>query len=161
MAKDVQRPWWVGVTVTLIGAIWLYGAADLTQGSAMAVIGPGLFVTAVGAALVLFGVAYTVQVMTSRAEIPTADAEDGAVVVPFRPGAFALALAAVAAPYLIMKVVGFPITATLVFAGVARAFGSRRLLLDLAIGAVVAVVSWFAFTWLGVNLGSALPLLKI
>jgi putative tricarboxylic transport membrane protein len=126
----------------------------------MAVIGPGFFVTAVGLALVVFGALHTAQVMLSRHEPEAADAEDGALVVPFRAGAFLTALASVAAPVLMMRVLGFPLTAALVFAGVARAFGSRRLLLDLLIGAAVSISSWFLFGWLGVNLGAFLPLLK-
>jgi putative tricarboxylic transport membrane protein len=48
---------------------------------------------------------------------------------------------------------GFIVTAALVFALTTRAFGSRRILLDLAIGLFIAGLAWFGFSFLGVNLG--------
>jgi putative tricarboxylic transport membrane protein len=57
--------------------------------------------------------------------------------------------------------VGFPLTAALIFAAVAHAFGSRRTLFDLVVGAALSSTSWLVFSWLGVDLGGFLPLLHI
>ena len=70
-----------------------------------------------------------------------------------------MSLAGIALPLVAMVPLGFPITAMGTFALVARAFGSRRLGFDLAVGAVIGGVAWWSFSTLGVNLGKALPLL--
>ena len=54
-----------------------------------------------------------------------------------------------------MQRFGFVPTATLVFALTARAFGSIRLPFDLAIGLLIAALSWYGFSLLGVTLGPA------
>ena len=71
-----------------------------------------------------------------------------------------IAIASLAAPLVLMQAAGFPVTAAVVFAGVARAFGSRRPVVDILTGAVLGAVAWFFFNWLGVNLGPFLPLLS-
>jgi putative tricarboxylic transport membrane protein len=142
----------------LLGGLWIYGSTGLSQLSSIAGIGPGVFVTLIGIGLVLCGATLVFQMVLS-ADGPAPPPEDGAEIAPFRPGAFAVALLAVAAPLVLMKQVGFPVTAAIVFAGVTYAFGSRRVVKDFLIGAVLSVVSWFLFHWLGVDLGGFLPLL--
>jgi putative tricarboxylic transport membrane protein len=99
--------------------------------------------------------------MSRSVNVPAAPAEDGAEKTPFQAVPFVTALVAVASPMLLMTSVGFPLTAALIFAAVTRAFGSRRILFDLAVGAVLSSTSWFVFRWLGVELGSFLPLLRV
>jgi putative tricarboxylic transport membrane protein len=45
------------------------------------------------------------------------------------------------------------------FTLVTHAFGSRRTLLDLAIGFVLSAAAWWGFSHLGISLGGFLPLL--
>jgi putative tricarboxylic transport membrane protein len=73
--------------------------------------------------------------------------------------AFFTAVAAAGLPLITMKYLGFPVTAALSFALIARAFGSRRLPLDLAIGLILALIAYYGFTRLGVGLGAILPIL--
>lgn len=152
------RPYWLGLGVVAIGAVWLYGAASLPQTAQYAAIGPGLFVTVIGAALIVLGIALTVQIARGEQFAPQ-DSEDAMSDAPADWRALALAVAAAALPLLTIRQLGFPLTATLVFALVARAFGSRRPLLDLAIGLAISLLAYFGFVRLGVSLGGFLPLL--
>ena len=150
------RPWWLGAGVVAIGVVWLIGAARLPQGAQYAIIGPGLFVTLIGAGLVVLGVLLTVQIARGERFEPQ-DAEDAVANAPASWPALLIATAATALPLLTMRWLGFPLTAALSFALVARAFGSRRSLLDLVLGIALGAIAWTGFTRLGVTLGSFLP----
>jgi putative tricarboxylic transport membrane protein len=139
--------------------VWLYGAASLPQGAQYAVIGPGLFVTVIGIALVLLGALLTFQIARGERFSPQ-ESEDAVADAPADPKAFALAVTAAAVPLLLMRTIGFPLTSILSFALVARAFGSKRIVLDLAIGAILAAVAYWGFTRLGVGLGPIFPFLN-
>jgi putative tricarboxylic transport membrane protein len=143
-----------------LGGVWLYGASKLPQLSSIAGIGPGVFVTLIGIGLIVCGVVLVFQMVRSANDL-AAPAEDGAAKTPFQAIPFVTALVAVALPILLMTSIGFPLTATLIFAAVAHAFGSRRTLFDLVVGAVLSGTSWLVFRWLGVDLGGFLPLLHI
>ena len=160
MTSWLRRPWWVGVAIIAMGSVWLYGASTLSQSSSISGVGPGIFVTLIGVALIVCGVVLVFQ-MSRSVNVPAAPAEDGAKKTPFQAVPFVTALVAVASPMWLMTSVGFPLTAALIFAAVTRAFGSRRILFDLAVGAVLSSTSWFVFRWLGVELGSFLPLLRV
>lgn len=160
MTSWLRRPWWVGVAIIAMGSVWLYGASTLSQSSSISGVGPGTFVTLIGVALIVCGVVLVFQ-MSRAVNVPAAPAEDGAEKTPFQAVPFVTALVAVASPMWLMTSVGFPLTAALIFAAVTRAFGSRRILFDLAVGAVLSSTSWFVFRWLGVELGSFLPLLRV
>ena len=160
MTSWLRRPWWVGVAIVAMGSVWLYGASTLSQSSSISGVGPGIFVTLIGVALIVCGVVLVFQ-MSRSVNVPAAPAEDEAERTPFQAIPFLTALVAVASPMLLMTSVGFPLTAALIFAAVTRAFGSRRILFDLAVGAVLSSTSWFVFRWLGVELGSFLPLLRV
>lgn len=143
-----------------LGGVWLYGASNLQQSSSIAGIGPGVFVTLIGIGLVVCGVVLVFQMVRPANDL-AAPAEDGAVKTQFQTIPFVTALVAVALPILLMSSIGFPLTAALIFAAVAHAFGSRRTLFDLVVGAVLSGTSWLVFSWLGVDLGVFLPLLHI
>jgi putative tricarboxylic transport membrane protein len=160
MTSWLRRPWWVGVAIIAMGSVWLYGASTLSQSSSISGVGPGIFVTLIGVALIVCGVVLVFQ-MSRAVNVPAAPAEDGAEKTPFQAVPFVTALVAVASPMWLMTSVGFPLTAALIFAAVTRAFGSRRILFDLAVGALLSSTSWFVFRWLGVELGSFLPLLRV
>jgi putative tricarboxylic transport membrane protein len=140
-----------------LGGVWLYGAASLSQTAQYAQIGPGLFVTLIGAALVLLGVLLLIQIASGEKFLPQ-DAEDAMAEAPADPRALTLALAAAALPILTMRPLGFPLTGAFSFALVAAAFGSRRIAIDLGVGLALSVVAYFGFAQLGVTLGGFLPL---
>ena len=152
------RPWGLGLGLIAMGGVWLYGAAALPQTAQYAAIGPGLFVTLIGAALVILGALLLWQIAQGE-EFAPQDAEDAMADAPADRDALLTAVAAAGLPLLTMRWLGFPITGALSFALVARAFGSRRLLLDLLIGAILSVVAFIGFSRLGVGLGDIFPLL--
>jgi putative tricarboxylic transport membrane protein len=151
-APTPARPYWIGALVSAMGALWLYNAWGLPQGARYAAIGPGLFVTIAGGGLFILGIILMVQIHRGE-RFEAQDAEDAAANAPMDKTAFVTALAAVLIPILIMRPFGLPLTATLSFALVCRAFGSRRLVMDLVIGAIVGCLAWFAFSQLGLQLG--------
>ncbi len=153
------RPWWLGVGIIAMGAIWLYGAVSLPQTAQYAAIGPGLFVTLIGLALVILG-GFLLWQIAHGEEFAAQDSEDAMADAPADWTAFLTAVAAAGLPLLTMRTLGFPVTAAISFALVARAFGSRRLLLDIVIGAVLSVVAYFGFSRLGVSLGDVVPILS-
>jgi putative tricarboxylic transport membrane protein len=154
----VHRPWWLGLAVVTLGGVWLYNGLSSGRAHTISGVGPGLAVTLIGGALVILGVLFLIQlgrglsVESEAGETIEAQPRD-------RRMAALIAFVATAAPLLLIEHVGFPLTAAVVFAGVARAFGSRRLVVDVAIGLVLGSVSWAGFQLLGLNLGSFFPLL--
>ena len=152
------RPYWLGLAIIAIGFVWLYGAFSLPQTAQYARIGPGLFVTLIGASLVVLGGLLMMQIAQGE-QFSSQDSEDAEAGAPADRRALLLAAAAAALPLLVMPYLGFPLTATLSFALVARAFGSPRPAMDLLIGLALSLIAYFAFAWLGVTLGGFLPLL--
>ncbi len=150
------RPWWLGLAVLGTGGVWLYAAFSLPQTAQYAMVGPGTFVTLVGAGLVLLGILLLVQIARGERFAPV-EAEDVDVEAPVSRRAFWTAVAASAVPILTLRPLGFPITAVLVFALVARAFGSTTLVRDLALGLAIGLLCWYGFSVLGIGL----PLLPV
>lgn len=156
----IHKPWWLGLAVVALGGLWLYHGLSFGQTHNISGVGPGLAVTLIGGGLVLLGALLLVQVGRGTSSKP-----EPAELVDTNPGdrrkAALLAFAATAAPLLLIEQIGFPLTAAAVFAGVARAFGSRRLLVDLAIGLVLGAVTWGGFRLLGLDLGGLFPLASV
>jgi putative tricarboxylic transport membrane protein len=154
------RPWWLGIGIIAIGVVWLYGALSLPQTAQYARIGPGLFVAVIGVALIVLGALLIMQIWQGEVFTPQ-DSEDALAGAPADKTALLTAIAAAALPLLTIRTLGFPLTAMLSFTLVARAFGSRRVFLDLLIGAILSIIAFFGFVQLGVTLGEFFPLLNI
>lgn len=153
-----RRPWWVGLFVFVMGLIWLHGALSVNATTNFVGIGPAVMVQACGALLAISGLVLILQALKGVPFKP--QEEEGAdVEAPPSYRSFALAAAGIGLPLLTMQPVGFPITAAFSFAFITHAFGSRRTVFDLAIGAVVSTLSWWGFSKLGINLGHFLPLI--
>lgn len=148
------QPWWLGLAVILLGAACLYASSSLSLGAQYAGIGPGLFVALVGVGLVALGVLLLIQMARGTAF----DDEERAADPGMDKRAFFTVLLASAVPALAMKPLGLPLTATVSFMLVARAFGSRRIVSDLAWGLALGSACWFMFSKLGLQLGGFLPL---
>src|SRR5690606_16587797 len=159
-APASPKPYWIGIGLMVMGAVWLYNAFGLPQGARYAAVGPGLFVTIAGAGLLILGAILMLQIWRGESFQPQ-DAEyaDGSTRMDKR--AFLTALVAVALPIATMGPLGMPFTATLSFVLVANAFGSRRWWLDLICGAVLASAAWFLFAQLGLQLGRFFPPLGV
>ena len=158
MSGSTARPWWLGLGVMALGGCWLNGALSLDIVANYGGIGPGLFVGLVGSGLVLLGIVLTVRIGLGERFTPQAT-EDMTPEAPFSRSGFLLATTAAAVPLATMQPVGFPVTAALVFTLVARAFGNRRIIHDLACGLILGTACWYGFRSLGVGLGGFLPLL--
>ena len=156
MPAPEKRPWWLGLLVVAIGALWFAQGMGMPALGGYAALGPGFFVTVVGALLMLMGGILIVQIARGETFSPQ-QTENAEAQARANWPSFLWALAGVAAPLAAMKPLGFPLTAMVAFSLVTRAFGSRRLLLDAAIGLVLGLVAWFGFTRLGVNLGALFP----
>ena len=151
-----RRPWWLAALVIGLGLVCIWGAASLPAASRYAGIGPGSVPRIVGGALVVLGLLLGIQI--ARGETFEAQGTENAdASAPMNPVAFLLALAAAALPIVTLRGLGLPLAATISFTLVARAFGSRRLVLDLVTGLILGSLSWLLFDRLGLQLGSFMP----
>ena len=150
------RPWWLGIAVILMGCVCLYATTTLPATAQYAAIGPGMFVTVAGGGLVLLGILLLIQI--SRGEqFAAQDTENATGDMPMDKPAFFTAVAATIVPALTMETLGLPITAMIAFTLVARAFGSKKTVIDLITGAILGGLCWFLFSRLGLQLGGFLP----
>ena len=132
--------------VLLLGVFVAVETALLRTGPGYSAVGPKLFPWLVAAGLLLVGVALLYE------------ARAGAVA---HPGGFDLDLppalavsAGLVLQLVLMKPAGFVIASAVLFVAVAYAFGSRRLALNAAVGLVLCLATYVAFTR---GLGLVLP----
>lgn len=152
------RPWWLGLAVFAMGAVWLHGAGSIAATTNYIGLGPAAVVQIAGAGLAILGVLLIIQALRGVPFSPQ-DEEGADASAPPSHAAFLTALAGVAVPLLTIRWLGFPITAMLAFTLVTHAFGSRRTLFDLSVGAVIGCIAWYGFSLLGIGLGAFLPLI--
>lgn len=136
-----------------LGLFLLVGAYGIAGETAYAGVGPRAFPILIGTGLVLLGVGLAAALLGGRMELHAEAGEDVDATrqADLRPVAWIVA--GLAAAVLLVERAGFPLTATLVFTLTARAFGSRRLVRDGAIGLVLAALTWLVFArGLGVTL---------
>lgn len=152
-----KGPWWLGLAVIFMGAVCFHASTQLSATAQYAAIGPGMFVAVVGLGLMGLGVLLLIQI--ARGEVFEPEEAENAV-----PGqamdkrAFFTALLGAIVPALTIETLGLPVAAMLAFMLVARAFGSRRIIMDLVVGFVLAILCWFMFGFLGLQLGGFFPL---
>ncbi|WP_293856871.1 tripartite tricarboxylate transporter TctB family protein [uncultured Alsobacter sp.] len=115
-------------------------------------LGPGFMPMAVGLGLLGVAASLVWQVLQGERFMPE-EAEGADASAPVSLPRLGLAAAGVFSPVVTFPQLGFPLGATLAFTLVARAFGSKKPLLDLVFGGLLSAAAWFAFTKLGVQLG--------
>ena len=71
--------------------------------------------------------------------------------------ALGMTVAAAVLPLLVIDLIGFPVTAALMFLLVSRAFGSRAYILNAVIGIAFGLLCWYGFSALGVQLRGLFP----
>jgi putative tricarboxylic transport membrane protein len=132
--------------ILLLGVFVAVETANLRTGPGYAAIGPKLFPWLVAAGLVLVGLALLYE------------ARAGAVA---HPAGFQLDLPPVLAvtaglvlQMILMRPAGFVIATAVLFVAVTYALGSRRILLNVAIGLALCAITYVAFTR---GLGLVLP----
>lgn len=109
-------------------------------------VGPKLFPFVIAAGLAAVGVAMLREARAGRTPHAAAGLE-------MDWPALGLVAAGLAIQFLTVEWVGWAPAATALFAAAARAFGERRLTVNLALGAALAAATYFAFTaGLGLNL---------
>jgi putative tricarboxylic transport membrane protein len=136
-----------------LGLLFLVGAFGIAGESAYAAVGPRAFPTVIGTALTVLGLLLGIGILGGRVELSPESGEDVDASRPADLRAIAWIVAGLVVAALLIERAGFPLTAAVLFTVTARAFGSRRLLRDAAIGLVLAALTWLVFArGLGVTL---------
>ena len=129
--------------LALVGLYTIIDARGLNVGFGDP-IGPRVFPYVIGAVMLLLAV--LLAVATSRGDVPQAEeGEDVDLTTPPDWLTVAKLVAILVLNLLLVNVLGWAITGALLFAGCAWALGSRTLLRDVIVGAVLAVGSWYFF----------------
>ncbi|WP_181312230.1 tripartite tricarboxylate transporter TctB family protein [Nocardioides campestrisoli] len=143
-ARQVDRAQYLlAAVLALVGLYTVVDARGLTVGFGDPV-GPRVFPYVVGGAMILLAV--LLAVATARGDV--AQGEEGEDVDLTSPPdwlTLAKLVAILVLNVLLVDVLGWAITGALLFAGCAWALGSRTLLRDVLVGAVLSVGSWYFF----------------
>jgi putative tricarboxylic transport membrane protein len=133
----------LAAVLALVGLYTIIDARGLNVGFGDP-IGPRVFPYAIGTVMVVLAV--LLAVATARGDVPQAEeGEDVDLTTPADWLTVAKLVAILVLNILLVNLLGWAITGTLLFAGCAWALGSRTLLRDLLVGAVMAVASWYFF----------------
>ncbi len=114
-------------------------------------IGPRVFPYMIGTGMCV--IAVLLAVATARGDV--AQGEEGEDVDLTSPADWTTVLKLVGIlvlNLLLVNLIGWAVTGALLFAGAAWALGSKSLVGDLIVGAVMSVASWYFFWFLGVPL---------
>ena len=141
----------VSVGVLALGALVLAGAWELPAGGGYAQVGPGVVPRIVGGVLLLLGAMLLREALTGGYHGVDEEAE---VHLPMDWKSFGWVSAGIIVYGLLVERAGFLIASTLLFIAVARGFASRRWLLNVAVGLVIAS---FIFAVFNYGLGLQLP----
>jgi putative tricarboxylic transport membrane protein len=140
----------------LAGALALVGVYTIIDARGLNVgfgdpIGPRVFPYIIGTGMVVLAI--LLAVVTARGDLPEAEAgEDVDLTSPADWVTVGKLVGILVLNLLLVNILGWAITGTLLFAGCAWALGSRTLVRDVIVGAVLAVGSWYFFYALGVPL---------
>ncbi|HMR33381.1 MAG TPA: tripartite tricarboxylate transporter TctB family protein [Geminicoccaceae bacterium] len=131
-------------------ALGIFVAVETTQlrvGPSHATVGPTLFPYLIAAGLLVIGAMVLYQAFFGHV------AHERGLELDFT--AVGLICIGLLLQIVLVERLGWIVSTTLLFTIVARAFGSRRLVVDLAIGLALAVLSYVVFNW---ALGLTLPM---
>jgi len=135
----------VCAVLVAVGAFLSYDALTLEAGFAKVdPVGPKFFPLAIGVILIVLAVILAIAI--PRGSVGEADA--GEDVDPDSPGDWrtvGLLVGVFVAVILLVEPLGWVITATLLFAGAATILGNRHYVRNIAIGAVLSLISFYAF----------------
>ena len=141
----------VAAGVLALGGAILWGSFNLPTGGGYAQVGPGVVPRIVGVVIVVLGALLVREAFTGGFRGVDEEAE---LHMPMDWRAFGWATAGIIAYGLTVQPVGFVPASIVLFMLVARSFGSRRWLLNAAVGLVLAVIIFTIFTY---GLGLMLP----
>lgn len=139
----------IGIGLVLLGGVIAFDAATMRVPPTYAKVGPHIFPIVVAVGLLVTGLLIAYRSFVQK-DGPTVAAE--AASTDWR--AVAIVSAGLILDALLLKTLGFIVTALALFVIVAFALGSRRYLRDVVTGAVLASITYFGFTR---GLGLQLP----
>lgn len=143
----------LSLAVSNLGVATAIGTAQLPSAGGYARIGPNLAPAVIAAGLIFLGIWLLYETLSGGwrnavAEEPSARGEHA-----FHPSAFLWVSAGVIAEILLIHTGGFVIAQAVLFACVARGFGSAKLPRDFAIGIILGLAVFLFFVkFLNVNL---------
>jgi putative tricarboxylic transport membrane protein len=132
----------LGFGIMALGVLLAYEAATIKVGPLYAKVGPGAFLWFSSALLLACGAVVAFKALKNPPD--TGNELRGPLTI----------LAGLAASVFLFEPLGFIPTATVIFATTANGLGSNRVLRDIGIGIVVAVIAYVVF---GLGLGLRLP----
>jgi putative tricarboxylic transport membrane protein len=139
--------------LAVVGACILYDASTLHPGFADQPVEPSAFPFLIGGVLLVLAV--LLAVATFRGDRPAAEeGEDVDLTVASDWRTVGLLVAVFALNIALIDWLGWAITGALLFAGTTWVLGNRRIVLNLLIGAVLSVGTWYGFY---VGLGVPIP----
>jgi putative tricarboxylic transport membrane protein len=149
--KQVDRGQFALAAVLLaVGVYTIVDARGLTVGFADPV-GPRIFPYLIGTGMVVLAV--LLAVATARGDLPQAEeGEDIDLTTPADWVTVGKLVGVLVLNLLLVNLLGWAVTGALLFAGAAWALGSKTLVRDLLVGAVLSVASWYGLYGLGVPL---------
>ncbi len=137
----------------VVGVLVLVDAAGLKDGFADQPVQPYTFGYVLGSVVVLLSVLLAVS--TYRGEVAEAEVGDD---VDLTQGSDWATVAKLCAVFVVVVLtiswLGWAIVGAFLFVGTARVLGSRRLILDIAIGTALGLLTWYGFY---VGLGIPIP----
>jgi putative tricarboxylic transport membrane protein len=141
----------VSLALAALGIFVIMGTQSIPAGAGYSQIGPRAFPYLIGSGLLIIGGILTWQAMSGGWRNVPMDQEEHA-----SPdwAAFALISAAVILHMVSIGWAGFILASTFLFILIARGFGSRRVVRDIVVGAVLSTAAFFIFT---LGLGLKLP----
>ena len=142
--RDVERSQYLlALALLAVGAYTIIDARGLAVGFGDP-IGPRVFPYVIGTGMVVLAV--LLAVATALGDVPEAEeGEDVDLTTPPDWLTVAKLVGILVLNLVLVNLLGWAITGALLFAGAAWALGSRTLLRDLLVGAVLSVGSWYFF----------------
>ncbi|MBM3532579.1 MAG: tripartite tricarboxylate transporter TctB family protein [Alphaproteobacteria bacterium] len=142
----------VAIGFVIVGLVVAYETSQIALTPLYAKVGPKVFPSLVAGGLILLGLALLWDAWSGRWK-----AEDADESAPIDWPALGWLGFGLLFNVVLIGVVGFILASTVLFAAVARAFGSVKPARDLAIGFVFAAVAYIGFAkLLGINMGTGL-----
>ena len=141
----------VAAGYTVLGALILWGSFYLPTGGGYAQVGPGVVPRAVGIVMLVLGAFLLREAFTGGFRGVDEEAE---VHLPMDWIAFAWVSGGIIAYGILIEYLGFVFSSTILFVMVARGFNSRKWLVNVITGIVLAAIVYGIFNY---GLGLTLP----
>lgn len=142
-AQQDRAQYVLAAALLVVGGYTIIDARGLNVGFGDPV-GPRVFPYIIGAGMIVLAV--VLGIATSRGDVPQAEeGEDVDLTTPPDWLTVAKLLGIMVLNLLLVNVLGWAITGAVLFAGCAWALGSRTLVRDVLVGAVLSVGSWYFF----------------